>query len=185
MNDRRRTAIHEAGHAVVGRILTMLCGGASIRPDEEAGEAGHAITADPYAVTAAWEQREKWRNFGTVWTGRILTVMAGAEAEIEILGSSEGGDGDDRYQITLMLHESLDETGHEHREARLRRFARQIVRRHRNDIERVAAALEVHETLAGEEIDALLPPTFMSRPVSWDLALPDGDAEPIVLRQPT
>lgn len=176
MNDRHHTAIHEAGHAVIGRALTMLCGGATIRVDEEAGEAGHAITEDPFQIMAAWEEREKWREFGSVWTGRILTFMAGAEAEREILGGCQGEDGetdgDDRYQIALMFHDSADEAEHVRLEARLRRFARQLVRRHRADIERVAAALEERETLTGEEIDALLPPTFMGRPITWALALP-------------
>ena len=41
-----RTAVHEAGHAVVGRALGLLCGQATCGPDVE-GEAGHAITANP------------------------------------------------------------------------------------------------------------------------------------------
>ncbi|MGY4311099.1 thermonuclease family protein [Bradyrhizobium sp. JR3.5] len=46
LNDPRHTATHEAGHAVIGRVLTLLCGGAIIAADHEAGEAGHAITED-------------------------------------------------------------------------------------------------------------------------------------------
>jgi hypothetical protein len=40
-------AIHEAGHAVIGRVLTLVCGHATIVVDHEAGELGHSITADP------------------------------------------------------------------------------------------------------------------------------------------
>ena len=46
----RSTAIHKAGHAVVGRAMIMLCGGATIIADEDS--AGHSITAGPYAGMA-------------------------------------------------------------------------------------------------------------------------------------
>ncbi|WP_164712610.1 hypothetical protein [Methylobacterium currus] len=108
MNDRRHTAIHEAGHAVIGRVVTMACGGATIVADDES--AGHSVTADPYAVLAAWEAREKWRPSSSVWVGRILAYMAGAEAEEVILGGCQGGDGDDRRWITDMLYEIAPRT---------------------------------------------------------------------------
>lgn len=41
--DLHRTAIHEAGHAVIGRAMTMACGGATIVADDES--AGHSVTA--------------------------------------------------------------------------------------------------------------------------------------------
>lgn len=169
---RRHIAIHEAGHAVIGRVVTMLCGGASIVADEDS--AGHSITADPYAVMMKWEEREKWRGPASVWRGHIICTAAGAEAENEIMGDHLGGDGDDRYQIALMLGAIADEGDHDRLESRLRRFARQLVRKHRADIEKVADALEGHGTLTADEIDALLPPTFMSRPVTWALALADA-----------
>lgn len=169
----RFTAIHEAGHAVVGRAVTMLCGGASIVADEDS--AGHSITADPYDVIAKWEEREKWREPASVYRGRIITLAAGAEAEVEILGDHYGGDGDDRYRIALMLDEIADEDDHDRIEARLRRFARQLVRYHRADIEKVAAQLEERRFLTGEEIDALLPVGFMARPITWAFAI-EGEA---------
>jgi len=43
-NDGRRpTAYHEAGHAVIGRVLGMTCGGATIVPDYDACAWGNAI----------------------------------------------------------------------------------------------------------------------------------------------
>jgi hypothetical protein len=39
VNDFRRTATHEAGHALIGRVLTLLCGGATIRPNHDIREA--------------------------------------------------------------------------------------------------------------------------------------------------
>jgi hypothetical protein len=32
LNDLRHTALHEAGHAVIGRVLTLVCGGVSTEP---------------------------------------------------------------------------------------------------------------------------------------------------------
>jgi hypothetical protein len=74
-----RTAVHEEGHTVVGRALGMTCGDASIIRDPEEGEEGHSICADPYTVQWDWEQRGKFRLPRSVFVGRILTFMAGAE----------------------------------------------------------------------------------------------------------
>ncbi|TXN41553.1 hypothetical protein FV232_04700 [Methylobacterium sp. WL30] len=171
MNDRRHTAIYEDGHAVIGRVLTMACGWATIKADDDS--AGHSITADPSLILFEWDRRGKWRGTASkgmrsVFVGRILTFMAGTEAETAILGSSQGGDAEDRCQITLMLYEIEPEKQHEAREDRLRRAARALVRRHRADIERVAEALMAREVLTGEEIDAILPPGFMARPNVWN-----------------
>ena len=54
-----RTSVHEAGHAVIGRVLTLACGPASIVPDDNSR--GHAITADPYETLSQWERRGKVR----------------------------------------------------------------------------------------------------------------------------
>jgi ATP-dependent Zn protease len=46
----RRTAIREAGHAVVGRVLKQVCEKATIVANMDEGEAGYSITADPYVT---------------------------------------------------------------------------------------------------------------------------------------
>ena len=97
-----RIAVHEAGHTVVGRALGMTCGDASIIRDPEEGEEGHSICADPYTVQWDWEQRGKFRLPRSVFVGRILTFMAGAEAERELLGVEPTGDSYDRGQVALM-----------------------------------------------------------------------------------
>lgn len=91
-----------------------------------------------------------------------------------ILGEYSGGDGDDRYQVALMLYEIAEEGAHERIKIRLRRATRHLARRHRADIERVAAALMERETLTGEEIDAMLLPGFMARPETWILSASRG-----------
>jgi hypothetical protein len=155
--DRRHTAVHEASHAVIGRVLTHPCGGATIVRDHVAGEAGHAIAADPWVCTYQWEMRGKVRGSGSaVWHSRIISFMAGAEGELLLLGATRGGDGDDRYQIDLMANElDLEPADWIRREARLRAITRALIRRHRTRVERVAEALLDQGTLGGEAIDSL------------------------------
>lgn len=101
----QRTAIHEAAHAVIGRVLRQTCGGATILADHES--MGHALTADPHVTLHHWEVARRWRgdDWSSIMRGRIISFMAGREAEIEISGRCYGGDGDDRQQILLMADE--------------------------------------------------------------------------------
>jgi len=96
----RPTAIHEAGHAVIGRVLGLLCGHATITPDDDSG--GHSIIADAQEVVQLWETTGRFREHVSAWRGRIMAMQAGVEVEIEILGTCCGGDGMDRSQIALM-----------------------------------------------------------------------------------
>ncbi len=133
-NDPWHTAIHEAGHAVIGRKLGLLCGQASVDQDDDS--AGHSINVDPYVTLEHWWACGlHYREFRSVIVGRILVLMAGAEAESVILGQCEGGDLDDRHNIAR----TLDDIGAA--EARLRQTTRALVRRHRSTIEQVASRL--------------------------------------------
>jgi ATP-dependent Zn protease len=152
-NDTRHTAVHEAGHAVIARMLTLSCGGASIRADHNS--AGHAITHDPYKILHEWECRGKVRADNALWYGRILAFMAGAEAENVILGGCDGGDGDDRYQINLMAEEVAGHDQWQRAENRLRAMTRALVRRNRARIDRVADALLAKGKLSSRQIDKL------------------------------
>jgi hypothetical protein len=153
---RRSTAIHEAGHAVIGRVLDMVCGAVSIEPDDDS--AGHSICADPWVTFGDWDRRGKYRDFRTVIRGRMMTFMAGAEAEREIIGRFRGGDGDDQDQIALMVEGAgFDEQDLGRRDRRLRQATRHLVRRHRATIDRVAAALIRQGRLEADQVDALLP----------------------------
>jgi hypothetical protein len=149
------TAIHEAGHAVLARVLTLAAGGATIKIDFDS--AGHSVTHDPYVALYEWEKRGKARGPEAVWHARIIAFMAGAEAECELLGSAQPGDGDDRYQIELMAEQLCsDEKSWERLERRLRAMTQMLVRRHRTRIDCVANALIVKKTLDGEELDRLV-----------------------------
>jgi hypothetical protein len=78
----------------------MNCGAVSIVVDDDSS--GHSICADPWETATTWDHKERYREISLVFRGRILTYMAGAEAERVILGEVGPGDGDDRYQISRM-----------------------------------------------------------------------------------
>jgi hypothetical protein len=100
-DERRHTAIHEAGHAVIGRVLGLPCGRVTIESDEDS--AGHAISKDCLQVVAHWEKIGcDHRCMDTVLRARILTFLAGRIAEEECLGEY-----DDRGQINCTLDDLL------------------------------------------------------------------------------
>jgi ATP-dependent Zn protease len=149
------TAFHEAGHAVVGRVLTLVCGGATITADNES--AGHCIIEEPYACISHWERRGKVRDAPyAAWHARIIAYMAGAEAESELLGSRAIGDDEDRRQIDLMAEEIYQPADWDRKERRLRAMTRMLVQRHRLRIERVAKALLTRKTLTAKQLDKLV-----------------------------
>jgi ATP-dependent Zn protease len=149
----RRLAIHEAGHAVIARVLTLACGSSTIKADHNS--AGHASIHDPHGIESEWNRRGKVRDAEKAsWYGRIIAFMAGAEAEIVLTGKTRGGDGEDRYQISLMA-EQIGLGDWPRIEARLRTMTRMLVRRHRERIERVAEALLTKKTLSAKAIDNL------------------------------
>ena len=149
-----RTSVHEAGHAVIARVLTLACGPASIVPDDDSR--GHTITADPYQTLFQWEWRGKVRfTPDLAMVGRVLAYMAGAEAERVVLGKAGRGDGEDRRQIAWML-EDIGPVDPDRYEQRLRQMTRMLVRPHHERIERVAAALVAQRTLSATALDALV-----------------------------
>jgi ATP-dependent Zn protease len=154
---RTHTAHHEASHAVIGRVLTLYCDGATIKPNYVLREAGYAITYDPWAYLYEWEIRGKVReNPDAVWLARIITYMAGVEGEMALLGSTNCGDGNDRYQIEMMAEELTNCKDWNKLEPRLRAMTRMLVRRHRALIERAANALLRKTTLSGAQLDKLI-----------------------------
>src|SRR3954463_7486657 len=63
---------------------------------------------------------------------KIIALMAGSEAECEIIGSCAGGDAHDRRQCDSIAGDLEYRDDWPRRAARLRRFSRQLIRRHRS-----------------------------------------------------
>jgi hypothetical protein len=111
-----RLAIHEAGHAVIARVLMLACGRATIK-GVRIGTGRNLFIGNgrntihlPDDCLHEWERRGHVRNNAkTVWHARIITFMAGVEAVCEIVGAEAiyQGDGHDRSQIYLMLRELM------------------------------------------------------------------------------
>ncbi len=143
-------AVHAAGHAVVARVLGLSAGHASLVPDFEEETAGVDYMLD---ALQAWEwshlhPHQKQRAF---WDGKIIALMAGSEAECEIIGSCAGGDAHDRRQCDLIAGDLEYRDDWPRRAARLRRFSRQLVKRHRSAVLSFA-----NQLIAADELDELL-----------------------------
>jgi hypothetical protein len=150
------TAYHEAGHAVIARVLTLASGGATIKPDYVERTAGVHETFDPHVCWSAWEERGHVRAYlDVVWHARIMTYMAGAEANAA-MGQPTDGDGDDRLQIAMMAEELCHSPPWDRLEPRLRRMTRMLLRRHWARVERVAKALLAKTTLTAKQLDKLV-----------------------------
>lgn len=71
-------------------------------PNEAEGYAGYSHTGDPWNTIDDWERMGRYRDHDIEQAvrGYILVQMAGAEAEIEILGHSpQGSDEHDRRWV--------------------------------------------------------------------------------------
>lgn len=144
---------------MIGRVLMLPSGRATIKPDYEEGSWGVAHVDPPGVCLLEWERRGKLRDLATAQRARIMVYMAGAETEAELLGRKAIGDDDDRLQIGMMAEElaCLDFWGR--LEPRLRAMTRMLVRRHRLQIERVAKALLANTSLSAKQIDTLVSPS--------------------------
>ncbi len=90
---------------MTSRVLTLASGHATIKPNYKERTAGYHITFDQFVCRDAWADRGKVREPDAVFHARIMTYMAGAETEAELLGRIAIGDSDDRYQIALTAEE--------------------------------------------------------------------------------
>jgi ATP-dependent Zn protease len=157
---REHSAVHEAGHAVIGRVLGIPCGHATILADE--GSAGHSLAAPPHETLERW-----WHNLGRYYReeaaafhARIMTYMAGAEAERVLLGACNGGNGNDLGEIAWMANSAGYDTfssAWTRRKGQLRRQTIRLLRKHQATVRGVADALMEKGYLASEEIDAWIP----------------------------
>jgi len=92
------------GTQVIARVLTLAAGGATFKIDSDS--AGHSVTHDPWAAIYEWENAAESRGIGRCVACSDNCIHGRAEAERELLGSAQPGDGDDRQQIELMANNS-------------------------------------------------------------------------------
>jgi hypothetical protein len=153
---RTQAAYHEAGHATIGRVLTLVCGEASIKRNTKLNEAGYSVCYSPYACATEWSMRGKFRGPKAVWHARIIHCMAGDIAVRELLG--DGPLFNDWEEIVRMLEAcpKADWEDEDLIDERLRIMTCMLVRRHRARIERVARALLAKTALSTEELDKLV-----------------------------
>jgi cell division protease FtsH len=159
MNDRKlETAVHEAGHAVIARVLGIPAGEVTIRPTQD-HSLGHSVFNDP---------RFDWRrgdgSKASAANAFVVALFAGAEAERILLESQVVGDGVDQERATACLAwagavRGASFVGDEYfdrHETKLRKKSVELVLKYRPQIKLLADALMERETLTGEEVGALL-----------------------------
>jgi hypothetical protein len=168
--EKWRIAVHEAGHAVIGRALNMVCGEVTIAPDNES--AGRAVTADLCDIAVDWRRQGRFRGDGesAILRGRVMAFMAGAEAETAIIGDCPGGDDAGRREVALMLEKLAAPLDRPALERQLRRWTGALCRRHAGRIRLLARALMREPTLSDPEVRMLIgvprPLDKAKRPVS-------------------
>jgi ATP-dependent Zn protease len=164
----KRTAIHEAGHVVVGYVLGLACNEVALTHDEveETGAYGHATGPNPASGYEFLSMRERQETL----RAKCTACCAGLAAEhvfcdvplstdnenaqddfqniiecerngLRIRGKRNGFIGDDAtwHCIDLRLIE-----------------AKKLVKRHRNPIQRLADALVERKKLDQDEVERLL-----------------------------
>jgi cell division protease FtsH len=194
VEDKKITAYHEAGHAVVAAVSPELDG-------------PHKVTIVPrgrsLGVTWVLPDKESYHMQRKRMLGQLALCFGGRVAEEVFCGDISAGAFDDIKRATDLARAMVTELGmsdsigpinyaerqgseflgaelsrgRDHSEMTAREIdqevkrllteaherARDIVRTHRSELERIAAALLLYETISGEEISRLIkgqePPT--------------------------
>jgi hypothetical protein len=146
-------AVHEAGHAIIGRVLDMTGAAVSICGPKDFAQS--AVKTEIQTTQQRWNYRGRFRNRACVEHARILTFMAGSEAESMFCGGASNYDCDDRWQIAMMIHEEAIGGQVGQLESKLRRWSRVLCKRHQSAISIVASALERDGSLSVSQIDKL------------------------------
>ena len=170
---RRHVAVHEAGHAVIARVLNVPCGDASIADGIEcdfdieqsaSGWLGTANLASHEATVGAWIYQGRWRGHRTAYIARAIAFMAGAEAEIAIFGENvPDGDGRDREGVDEIIVGAPGWI-----EPRLSSWTRTLCRRYAQRIEAVAEALLREVMLTDAQVRALMSVEKRPHQAPWD-----------------
>jgi ATP-dependent Zn protease len=141
-----RCATHEAAPAVIGRVLKLRCGGATIIPDGN-GYDGHAVVATALDINNDLIKRGEYRDFRSSVLDKICVCLAGPEAERVKFGDADAS-GDVRQIKQLQSRYYISDADVE----RVRPQVHALLLRHWDKVEAVATALLERGTLSGEDI---------------------------------
>ncbi|HKU70478.1 MAG TPA: AAA family ATPase [Burkholderiales bacterium] len=174
-DDRRRIAVHEAGHALVAKLLDVgIVEKVSILKRGRALGAT-LVTSDDEALLQSEPQMR----------ARMIMLLGGRAAEALVLGSASTGAANDLERVSSLAYRMVAEFGfssdigpfsyaglpdRERRasvhpetiaEAReiikgLERECARLLEAHRAALDRLTAHLIEHETVSGQEVDACL-----------------------------
>ena len=97
MESRYCTSIHEAGHAVIGRVLGLPCGAVTINPGD-VNELGHAIVSDPIRE---WERGDGPRR--PMMEASCVCLYAGGAAERIICGGADAHNSADQSKVRSLI----------------------------------------------------------------------------------
>lgn len=173
--ERQRIAVHEAGHAIVAKLLEV-----GIVEKVSILKRGHAL-----GVTLVTDEEDIVLQSEAQWRARMLMLLGGRAAEALALGSISTGAANDLERVSSMAWRMVTEFGMStrigpfsyaglpERDRRIAEYpeviaeARDIVKAleaechalltaHRGALERLTRALLEHETVSGEVVEACL-----------------------------
>lgn len=149
--ETRRTAIHEAGHAVLLIALGLAFGGVSIIPDVRGGSDGRVYLPQPYRTAA--KSALPWK---AVCLRFAMACYAGEEAERQLIPTQpdpgEGASFDRRNAAELIGdHIGGDADSIELLFSLARRRCALLVDHYQPEIQALADALEVQPILSAKE----------------------------------
>jgi hypothetical protein len=105
--DEMVTFIHEAGHAVIQRVLGIpsdFVTGRTLLPElSQRGVMGYSTHYGHVRTLRSWWRQGKRRPLAMALRAHIIVSMAGLEAEIVCLGEAHPGDDADRARIAVRL----------------------------------------------------------------------------------
>jgi hypothetical protein len=144
------TAYHEAGHAVIAVYLRVTIDRITIKPDMDMERLGH-VSGDPASLTIP-----RWAAVSIAGVLAEAMHAGGFEAGGDPVAALERGRGKvSGYQRDL---EALPEL-----KSNFVEFVVELLEFKWDQIERVVAELERHETLEGDDLARVLPPRVPPR----------------------
>jgi hypothetical protein len=174
--DLDKTAIHEAGHAVMHLVLSLGIKSLTIVPDYERMIAGASTHGGEWGNPAQdfGEQDDDTATLrlvaeDTFWLRHAVACYAGAEAVRQLRPASdpdEGADSDNDAAVDAINSITDDAESLDLYFALAKRRCVLLVAQYAPEIEAVAAALRARQTLCGEDVREIFATSIRSRKAS-------------------